>query len=175
MFPFSAHSVLAAFTRIRHRRDYRRFLSDCKLRNSDLSKATINLRNYAHLRVGSDVVVNDAFLDTNGPIEIENFVFFGWQVKVLTGSHDYAKLDRERQFAIISRPVRIRQGAWICSYAILLPGCEIGEHSVVSAGSVVRGIVRPFSIVAGNPARQVGDVKPQLPGPNHDTSDLLPR
>jgi acetyltransferase-like isoleucine patch superfamily enzyme len=51
------------------------------------------------------------------------------------------------------RPVIIRDGIWIGRQCIIFPGVKIGEGSVISAGSVVRTHVPPYSVVAGNPAR----------------------
>jgi acetyltransferase-like isoleucine patch superfamily enzyme len=51
------------------------------------------------------------------------------------------------------RPVIIRDGVWIGRQCILFPGVKIGEGSVISAGSIVRTHVPPYSVVAGNPAR----------------------
>jgi acetyltransferase-like isoleucine patch superfamily enzyme len=51
------------------------------------------------------------------------------------------------------RPVIIRDGVWIGKQCIIFPGVRIGEGSVISAGSVVRGHVPAYSVVAGNPAR----------------------
>ena len=43
--------------------------------------------------------------------------------------------------------------------AIVMPNTEIGDHVIVGAGSVVRGRVPPYSILVGNPATPVGDVR----------------
>ena len=43
--------------------------------------------------------------------------------------------------------------------AIILPGSRIGDDSIVGAGAVVRGGVPPHSLVFGNPAKVVSDVK----------------
>jgi acetyltransferase-like isoleucine patch superfamily enzyme len=51
---------------------------------------------------------------------------------------------------------------------MVLPGSRVGEGAVVAAGAVVRGEVEPWSIVAGNPARQVGD------RPTDAQSSMLP-
>jgi len=51
------------------------------------------------------------------------------------------------------RPVIIRDGVWIGRRCIIFPGVKIGEGSVISAGSVVRTHVPPYSVVAGNPAK----------------------
>ena len=57
-------------------------------------------------------------------------------------------------------PVRIGNDAWIGCLAIVLRGVTIGEGAIVGAGSVVSEDVPPFSIVAGNPARVVRELKP---------------
>jgi acetyltransferase-like isoleucine patch superfamily enzyme len=51
------------------------------------------------------------------------------------------------------RPVVIGDGVWIGMHCIIFPGVKIGEGSIVSAGSIVRTHVPPYSVVAGNPAR----------------------
>jgi acetyltransferase-like isoleucine patch superfamily enzyme len=51
------------------------------------------------------------------------------------------------------RPVTIGDGVWIGLRCIIFPGVKIGNGSIVSAGSVVRMHVPPYSVVAGNPAR----------------------
>ena len=47
---------------------------------------------------------------------------------------------------------RIGRHCFIGARSILLPGVEIGDESVVAAGSVVTKSVPPRSVVAGNPA-----------------------
>ncbi|MEM7600658.1 MAG: hypothetical protein AAF357_04495 [Verrucomicrobiota bacterium] len=42
-------------------------------------------------------------------------------------------------------------------WSILLPGVKVGEGHVVGAGGVVTINVAPFTVVAGSPARQVGE------------------
>lgn len=58
------------------------------------------------------------------------------------------------------KPVAIHDNVWIGSNALVLPGCTIGEGSIVSAHSVVAGNVAPYTIVAGIPARRVGTLSP---------------
>jgi acetyltransferase-like isoleucine patch superfamily enzyme len=53
------------------------------------------------------------------------------------------------------RPVTIGDNVWIGSGCMILPGTTIGDGSVVSAGSVVRGDIPPNSLVSGNPAQVV--------------------
>ena len=54
----------------------------------------------------------------------------------------------------------VKRGASIGSGATLLGGITVGEHSIVGAGSVVTKDVPPGTIVAGNPAKILKQIKP---------------
>ena len=56
-------------------------------------------------------------------------------------------------------PTRVRRRAGIGSNATILAGVTIGESALVGAGAVVRDDVPDYAIVAGVPARVVGDVR----------------
>jgi acetyltransferase-like isoleucine patch superfamily enzyme len=55
----------------------------------------------------------------------------------------------------ITGPVRIGDDVWLAYGAIIEPGVTIGDGSVISAGSVVRHDIPPFSLAQGNPATWV--------------------
>jgi acetyltransferase-like isoleucine patch superfamily enzyme len=65
------------------------------------------------------------------------------------GDPDYVKGDRNTE-------VTISSDVWIGYGAIVLSGVVVGRGAIVAAGSVVTRDVRPYAIVAGNPAREVG-------------------
>jgi acetyltransferase-like isoleucine patch superfamily enzyme len=54
-----------------------------------------------------------------------------------------------------SAPVIIGNDVWLCRGAVVLPGSNIGDHTVVAAGSVVNGDLPPCVLAAGNPAQVV--------------------
>ena len=56
------------------------------------------------------------------------------------------------------RPVTMQDNVWVGRRVIILPGVTIGEGSIVSSGSVVMSDVAPYTVVAGNPARKIGQV-----------------
>ncbi|MHC4739766.1 MAG: acyltransferase [Planctomycetota bacterium] len=58
---------------------------------------------------------------------------------------------------VLFRPVRIGPFAFIGTNSVLMPGADIGRGALVGAGSVVRGKVPPWTIVAGSPAKPIGD------------------
>ena len=53
-------------------------------------------------------------------------------------------------------PTLVRRGASIGANATIVCGNEIGEYAMIAAGSVVTKSVKPFQLVAGNPARHLG-------------------
>lgn len=55
------------------------------------------------------------------------------------------------------KPVRIGSDVWIGGRVTILPGVVIGDHAIIGACSVVTSNVSEYSIVAGNPARVIGD------------------
>lgn len=55
-------------------------------------------------------------------------------------------------------PVIVHKHAWIAINVTILPGVEIGEGAIVSAGSVVSKDVPPFTVANGNPAKVVADI-----------------
>jgi acetyltransferase-like isoleucine patch superfamily enzyme len=110
--------------------------------------------------IGKNVCLGwGAIVDCLGQVIIGDDVFFGHQVKVLTGTHDYTKFGQDRQLnGIYSKPVTIEEGVWICTGAIICPGVTIGKHSVVAAGSVVVKNVAPYTLVGGNPAEFIKEI-----------------
>jgi acetyltransferase-like isoleucine patch superfamily enzyme len=59
-----------------------------------------------------------------------------------------------------AQPIRLERNVWIGFEACILPGVTIGEGSIVGAKSVVTQSVPPFTVVAGNPARVIRQLKP---------------
>jgi acetyltransferase-like isoleucine patch superfamily enzyme len=49
----------------------------------------------------------------------------------------------------------IGNDVWICTGALVLSGVTIGNGAIVGADAVVTSDVRPYAVVAGNPAREV--------------------
>jgi UDP-2-acetamido-3-amino-2,3-dideoxy-glucuronate N-acetyltransferase len=56
-------------------------------------------------------------------------------------------------------PTLVKRAASIGTNATILPGLTIGERSMVGAGAVVTKSVPDFAIVAGVPARVIGDTR----------------
>ena len=86
-------------------------------------------------------------------IRVGSDVSIGPEASILTLGHDSQSPD----FADKGGEVIIGDRAWICYRAIILPSVAIGEGAVVGAGAVVSRDVQPYTIVAGSPAKVVGE------------------
>lgn len=54
-------------------------------------------------------------------------------------------------------PVKIGKYVWVGANVFVMPGAEISDYCIISAGSVVGAKRYPAgSILAGNPARKIG-------------------
>lgn len=85
-------------------------------------------------------------------------VSIGPEASVLTLGHD----PQSDEFGDRGGNVTIGDRVSIGYRAIILPGVTLGEGAVVGAGAVVSRDVPPFTIVAGNPARKIGDRRRDL-------------
>jgi acetyltransferase-like isoleucine patch superfamily enzyme len=73
-------------------------------------------------------------------------------VKIISANHDLGDLSRFEE----GGPVKIGKSCWIGANAVVLPGVELGDHTVVGAGAVVAKSFPSHRILAGNPVAEIG-------------------
>jgi len=56
-------------------------------------------------------------------------------------------------------PIIVGSNVFIGMNSIILPGATIGNNVIIGAGSVVRGKIEDNSVVMGNPARIIEDIR----------------
>jgi acetyltransferase-like isoleucine patch superfamily enzyme/dTDP-4-dehydrorhamnose 3,5-epimerase-like enzyme len=119
--------------------------------------------------IGSRVTIKSGVQLWDG-ITLEDDVFVGPNA---TFTND--PFPRSKQYPASFARTVIRKGASIGANATILPGLNIGQYSMVGAGSVVTKDVPPFAVVVGNPARIVGYVQTNEKGSAHSAiSDAVP-
>jgi acetyltransferase-like isoleucine patch superfamily enzyme len=114
----------------------------------------------AVIRLGEDAGLTGATLVAAERIEIGDRVVVGANALIVdTDFHPLDPLERRSgRFPGKSLPVIIEDDVFIGTSAMILKGVHIQAEAVVGAGSVVTGDVPRRAIVAGNPARVVGEI-----------------
>lgn len=110
--------------------------------------------------IGRNCVVNSGCVLYSG-----NGIVIGDNVAIAANcvfapvNHEFSDRDRpitRQGFRPSKGGIIIEDEVWIGAGVVLLDGARIGRGAVVGAMSLVRGIVEPYSIVGGNPLRNMG-------------------
>ena len=94
----------------------------------------------------------DALIYNLGPVRIGSRATVSQRAHLCGGTHDF----RDDAMPLIKSPITIGDDAWVCADAFVGPGATVGARAVVGARSVLVKDVAEGVIVAGNPARPVG-------------------
>lgn len=90
------------------------------------------------------------FQTHGGEIEIGQGSYIAPNVGLITMNHDPLNPDRH----LPGGPIRLGKQCWIGMNAVILPGVELGDHTVVGAGAVVtKSFPGGRVILGGVPAR----------------------
>lgn len=109
-----------------------------------------------NITVGKHVFINmDCKFQDQGGIFIEDGALIGHNVVLATLNHAKSPKDRG---TMIPAPIHIGKNVWVGANATVLPGVTIGDGAIVAAGAVVTKDVPPNTIVAGIPAKVIGQV-----------------
>ena len=99
-------------------------------------------------------------------IIIENDVLIGSGVHIYVSNHKFDLCNPViDQGHLEPRRVMLRRGCWIGANSIILPGVEIGENSVIGAGSVVTKSIPSGVVAAGNPAKIIKVISGKIVDP----------
>jgi len=117
--------------------------------------------------IGNFTLLNGALVMAEERIEIGSHCLISWNVGI--ADSDFHPIEPAQRLIdaealapffksrpprpkLKTAPVKICDNVWIGMNATILKGVNIGDNSVVAAGSVVTKSVEPNTIVAGNPA-----------------------
>ena len=94
-----------------------------------------------------------------GPVSIGSHVNLAQGITITALNHNFEdKKQRIDSQGVLTNPVILGDDVWIGANAVVLPGVNIGHHSVVAAGAVVTKDVPPHSLVAGVPAKIIKEI-----------------
>jgi UDP-2-acetamido-3-amino-2,3-dideoxy-glucuronate N-acetyltransferase len=85
-------------------------------------------------------------------VTCEDDVFLGPSCVFTNVINPRSAVSRKDQF----QKTLVRKGASIGANATIICGCTIGEYALIGAGTVVTKNVPPYSLIAGNPGKQIG-------------------
>lgn len=95
------------------------------------------------------------FQTFDAKIVIGSGTWIARNVGIITSNHDITNLERHQP----GKDVVIGKNCWIGMNSVILPGVELGDHTVVGAGSVVtKSFDEGYCVIGGNPARKIRDI-----------------
>ena len=115
------------------------------------------------IRIGSRCAINSfSCLYGLGGLDMGDDVMLAPGVVIVAQTHNFERDDIPiKDQGSSGLGVRIGNGVWIASRAVILDGVTVGEGAIIGAGAVVIEDVDPFDVVQGNPARVVRNRKEQ--------------
>ena len=117
--------------------------TDCSLGQNVFVARGVTIGN--HVKIQNNVSIYEG-------VVLEDYVFCGPSM-VFTNVHNPRSLVvRKDEY----RDTRVKRGATLGANCTIVCGVTIGEFAFVGAGAVVTADVKPFALMVGVPARQVG-------------------
>ena len=111
------------------------------------------------IELGNEVAINHGCSLDGGRagIKIGDRTRIANNVTIYAFNHGMAPDKAIYQQAVSSKGICIGDDVWIGAQAGIVDGVTIGNQAVIGMGAVVTKDVEDFAIVAGNPARVIGD------------------
>ena len=101
--------------------------------------------------IGNGVKIQNNVSVYNGVV-CEDEVFIGPSVVFTNVINPRSAVERKNVF----KKTIVRKGASIGANATIICGNEIGQYAMIGAGAVVTKNIKPYALVVGNPAKQIG-------------------
>ena len=98
-----------------------------------------------NVKIQNNVSVYDA-------VTLEDDVFCGPSMVFTNVYNPRSAVSRKSEY----RRTLVRRGATLGANCTVVCGATIGEYAFVGAGAVVKGDVKPYALMVGVPARQIG-------------------
>ena len=138
--------VIGARTKIWH---FSHIMSNCIIgKNCNIGQ---NVVISPDVRLGDNVKIQNNVSVYTGVI-CEDDVFLGPSMVFTNVVNPRSHVSRKNEY----KQTIVRKGASIGANATIVCGNEIGEYALIGAGSVVTKNVKPYALMVGNPARQIG-------------------
>ena len=138
----------------------------CTIKSSFLSNLVglnhrtiiVTITDEAKIEIGNNVGISAATIYARKGISIGDNTLIGGNVKIIDNDFHPIEIEarnKDIKEKIGTREVKIGKNCFIGCNALILKGTEIGDGSVVGAGSVVSGKFPKNVVIAGNPSKVV--------------------
>ena len=115
-------------------------------------KPHVNIKYPWHLNIGNNVWIGEqVWIDNLADVCIEDNVCISQGAMLLCGNHDYKKIS----FDLMIGNITLKQGSWIGAKAVVCPSVVVGNHAVLTVGSIATKNLNDYTIYQGNPAQVV--------------------
>ena len=104
-----------------------------------------------NVAIGNGVKIQNNVSLYNG-VRVEDDVFLGPSMVFTNVTNPRSFVERKHEF----KPTFLRKGCSIGANATIVCGVDIGAYALIGAGAVIIRNVKPFAVMAGNPAKQIG-------------------
>lgn len=101
--------------------------------------------------IGNNVKIQNNVSIYDGVI-LEDDVFVGPSVVFTNVKNPRSFISRKHEF----KPTRVAKGATIGANTTIICGNLIGAYAMIGAGAVITKDVKPYALMVGNPAMQIG-------------------
>ncbi|MGE3077123.1 MAG: DapH/DapD/GlmU-related protein [Dehalococcoidia bacterium] len=111
----------------------------------------------ANLNIGDGTYINyGTNISARAGVTIGKNVAIG-QYSIIMDDDYHSPMDHRQQGK--RAPIVIEDDAWLGARVIVLRGAVIGKGAVIGANSVVTGVIPPYSVAVGSPARVIRNTK----------------
>lgn len=119
-------------------------------------RMVFNTKPNSIIEIGNHTGISNSTIICHEKITIGSYVKIGGSVKIY--DTDFHSLNADLRMNVktdipITKPIIIKDFAFIGAHSIILKGVTIGQKSIIGAGSVVTKSIPDGEIWAGNPAK----------------------
>jgi galactoside O-acetyltransferase len=126
---------------------------------SSMGRLYLYANDSGFVQIGNDCAVNTNVQigGASGRIIIGDYVMIAANVVLRAANHGRSRRIPMMRQAPIPGEIRIEDDVWIGSNAVVTADVTVARGTIVGAGAVVTRSTEPYSIVAGVPARKIGE------------------
>lgn len=96
-------------------------------------------------------IANGAVIYNALPLHLGSHATVSQQAYLCGSTHDFD----DPAFPMISSPIRLGAYAWVAARAVVCPGVTVGDGAVLGLGSIATRDLKPWTVYAGSPAREL--------------------